>query len=237
MAQADWAEFASSATTSQIERGVSAGFTPPNGGGSFVYGFNSLVSTQGLAVAKYVDLANFNPIASGKGCSVRAALKRSTATDHSVFLIGQAQGTNVSHNAYLLGIEDAEPGKLVLLKGAIQNGTPEGSSYQLAESNLPYTGGTWYHFRLDVIVNANGDVVLNVYENDLTVNTVTAPTWASVAGLGDPAAGTPSFVDDALGVNSGTASYIGGGYIGYGFTSDALGRQGYIDHFVGYRMT
>lgn len=46
----------------------------------------------------------------------------------------------------------------------------------------------WFHLRLDAIVQPHGDLRLQVFENDLTVNDVDSPVWGSaVANVLDPA--------------------------------------------------
>jgi len=239
MAQGEWADWGESVAQANVKRGVSAGYPKPSGGGSFCYAFSSKVSEAGQAVAKYVDLSNFNPIASGKGCSVRGTLRRHSSAGHSVFLIalGQSVADIYSDEAYLLGVWDAEPGKIALRKGIIAEGIPEDDDQILASSNLLYEGGQYLHLRLDVIVNGNGDVVLNVLQNDLSAHNVDAPVWENIEGMGDPLNDDPTFVDDVLGINSGSVPFIGGGYVGYGYTSSQIGRNAFVDHLEMLRQT
>ncbi len=77
---------------------------------------------------------------------------------------------------------------------------------------------------LDVIVNPQGDVVLNVYANDLDSNTVTAPTW-------DPISGMDAFIDDSAGVLTQTPPLISGfrGFYGH-FNNGESGKVSLIDH-------
>jgi hypothetical protein len=59
MAESDFGFFGASAA--DTKRGVSAGFTPPNGGGSFVFGFNSQLA-QAKSSGVYYDATNFAPL-------------------------------------------------------------------------------------------------------------------------------------------------------------------------------
>jgi hypothetical protein len=38
------------------------------------------------------------------------------------------------------------------------------------------------------------------------------------------------YIDDVLGVRSGTTPHNGGGYAGYAYYTEAIGRYGLIDH-------
>ena len=64
MGAADWTDLGDGLDSSVLTKGVTAGITPPNGGGTFVYGFNSRTAAAGAA-GIFVDLADFNPLASG----------------------------------------------------------------------------------------------------------------------------------------------------------------------------
>jgi hypothetical protein len=241
MASTDWTECAGNLTSGSVAKGVTAGTTPPSGGASFVYGFNSLTSTSG-ACGLYVNAtgnsganALFAPVQTDSnlatGGSVRGALVRGVSAEPQVGFApmlfinlksGLTSSPNVSDTGYLLGLEDANPSRIVLRKGPLNGGlTVDTSLSTLAVSSAAYNPGTWVHLRLDAIYNQNGDVVLLVYQNDLTVNTVVAPVWAAVAGI-------PTVVDDALAVNTGTTP-LSGGFAGYAFYTAALQKRAYID--------
>lgn len=232
MAEADWADLGGSALGSAVvDRGVTTGVSRPNGGGSFVYGYNTLTTAAG-ACGKYCDLTNFNPIqtpASAGGGSIRGALQRGLSagsTGFSPFLFIGAQAATVDAQAYMLGLEDEDPHRIVLVKGAMLNGIPSdevGAQGILLKSSASYSPGTWLHLRLDMIVNLNGDVLLQCFENDLDTNTVTSFVWS-------PILGATEFIDDALQINSGSAAFVSG-YAGYGFaTTGNLSRRAYLDH-------
>lgn len=228
----------SSLSLGNVKRGVTAGTAKPNGGGTFVHGFNSVSNTAG-SVALYTNQASFIPTA--KGGSIRAAICRGPSASPSgcsPFIFIGAQGTSVSDNAYMLGLSDNDPSALVLRKGLISAGIVDGEvgdSGILAKSSDSFAEGTWLHVRLDMIVNPSGDVVLRAYTNDLGVNVVTSPLWDAVEGL-DAADEGAAFIDDVLGINSGSAPYSGG-YMGFGFQVNGLSRRSFFDQIVCTRQT
>ena len=230
MAESDWTFMSNGLSAAHVARGVSAGFTPPNGGGSYVFGFKSITATAGT-VGKVVNGTNFYPIASGKGVSIRGAIQRNGNQDCTIMLCGNLDSNDVSADGYLLGFtDDEEPSHLVLYKGSPSGGLPEAGSGLLRKSTGTYAQGTWAHVRLDVIVQPHGDVHLQVFENDLSSYTVGSPTWAAIAGMAE-------FIDDVLGVNSGSTPYSGGGYAGVAYKTDAIGRYALSDHMVVARQT
>ena len=197
MAEADFGFFGASAA--ETKRGVSAGFTPPNGGGSFVFGFNSQTEGDkasgvyyypGHVVSSFAPLRNNDSEATGG--SVRGALQRSSvsqaASGFSIALFCCLQGASApgaGDTGYILGLSDDDPSFIVLAKGVPESPLNEASEdvQILAKSSASYLLGTWHHLRLDVIVNPNGDVVLNAYRSDLALHAVTTPTWAAIAGI------------------------------------------------------
>lgn len=241
MASTDWTECAGNLDSSTVAKGVTAGTTPPSGGSSFVYGFNSLSSSPG-AVGLYVNAtgnsganALFAPIQTdanlATGGSVRGAMVRGVSAEPQVGFApmlfinvksGLTTNPNVNDTGYLLGLEDANPARIVLRKGPLNGGLSVDTSLStLAVSSTAYNPGTWVHLRMDAIFNQNGDVVLLVYQNDLTVNTVVSPVWIPVPGI-------PTVVDDALAVNTGTTP-LSGGFAGFSFYTAALQKRSYVD--------
>src|SRR3990167_2709883 len=113
MASADWVALTGGLDQATVDRGVSAGYTPPNGGGSFVHGFHSLVATPGAVGFRcdpVSDGTNFDPM--GKGGSIRGAVKRGISggnTGWAPLLFIGLQGGAVTDLAYILGLEDADP--------------------------------------------------------------------------------------------------------------------------------
>lgn len=229
MASSDWTDLTGVLNISSIDRGVTAGFTPPNGGGSFVFGTNSLVTTAG-GYGMFCNLTDYAPMA--KGGSIRGAIKRAASggkTNFSpMFFIG-AQGSAISDAAYLLGLQDDDPHRIVLRKGLISGGIPAGASGSgiLKRSTATYAADTWLHLRLDMIVNLNGDVLLKAYQSDLA-NPVTAPVWVPIPGLN-------TVVDDALGITTGSAPYTSG-RAGLAVVSADVSRRAMFDHVEVFRQ-
>ena len=239
MAEADFTELTGVLNSSSVVRGVSQGITPPNGGGSAIYGFNALVNTTGV-VARHTNLTNFSPAA--KGADVSIAMQRGTGggqTGWAAMLFCCLGGVDVGDVAYILGLSDADPGKIVLRKGALNIGLPDsavGSGGVLAISTDTIAIAEWVHLRLEVVVNVSGDVVINVYRNaDLATNDVTSPVWTKVPGMSDFVGGAPggqtAIIDDVLGVNTGSLPFTSG-RAGYGMHSSSDVRRAYFDHHV-----
>jgi len=227
---ADWTELGGGLTAETIRRGITSGIARPNGGGSFIFGFHSAASTLG-AVGFYTNQANFAPVDTGYGGSVRGCIQRSMGTSFSPFLFISLENTAVTDGGYLLGLQDCSPSRIVLRKGSLSgglpNGVPEvtpGSTGILRQSTATFASGTWVQLRLDVVANISGDAILKVFQSNLTDHACTSPDWEAVAGMDD-------FVDDALGVNTGSLPYpiASGGYMGFAFASNSTGKRGYFD--------
>ena len=223
MASKDWTYLNDGLDIATVDRGVTAGIPRPPGGGSFLFGFNSLTVAKG-AVALFANVVNFAPMA--KGGSIRGCLQRGPGggpTAFSPFLFLCGQDTSVNDNAYLVGLSDDDPHRIVLCKGAVVRGTPASNGPGvLLRSSDSFVQGTWLHLRLDVIVNPNGDVVLSVFRNDVDNHPLgTAPDWEPVAGM-------PTFIDDALGINSGSQPFTSGRG-GFGFAVSDVTRRGFFD--------
>lgn len=233
MAQSDLTFLSNGLDIATVDRGVTAGQTPPPGGDTFVFGFNSLAVATG-SVALFANQTNFAPMA--KGASVRAAVKRGVSggtTGWAPFLFVGLQGPSVNDLGYLLGIQDDDPAHLMLRKGSVVSGLPAGTpdpvnNQILRRSTNTVSADTWVQIRLDMVVNASGDVILKVFQNDLTLSTVTTPQWEVVAGMAD-------FVDDSLGVNTGSAPFTSGRG-GYGHQNSDVTRRSYFDQFELYRQ-
>ena len=163
MAEGDWTYLNDGLDIATVDRGVTAGIARPPGGGSFLYAFNSLAAVDG-AVALFANLASFAPMA--KGGSIRGVVQRGPGggpTGFSPFLFLCCQGNSVNDSAYLLGLSDDDPHRIVLRKGAVTVGLPDADGPGvLLKSAASFAQATWVHLRLDVIVNTNGDVVLKV---------------------------------------------------------------------------
>ncbi|MGN6107486.1 MAG: hypothetical protein ACTHU0_20420 [Kofleriaceae bacterium] len=214
-----------------MDRGATAGIARPPGGGSFVYAFNSLAAAQG-AVGLFANLVDFAPMS--KGASIRGCLQRGPSggpTGFSPFFFVGLQGTSVNDTAYLLGLSDTDPHRIVLRKGAVVTGLPdaEGPGTLLA-SGASFSLGTWLHLRLDMIVNLNGDVVLKVFQNDLVARPLgVPPDWQPVAGMLE-------FIDDATAINSGSQP-LTSGRAGFGLAVRDVTRRAFFDHIELLRQT
>lgn len=234
MASADWTELNDSLSIGTLDRGVSSGFTPPNGGGTFVYGINSLATTLG-AFGLFTNQANFAPTLANKGGNITGAVKRAVSSgsaNFAPFLYIGLQGPSVNDSGYILGLSDADPHHIVLRKGSLITSVPDnapGSNGVLRRSTATYAPDTWHHIRLDMIVNLNGDVILKCFKNDLDLNPV------GVLAIWDPIPGMDDFIDDSIGVNSGSAPYTNG-RMGFGCFTKDVGRRMYFDHITASRQ-
>lgn len=224
MAEADWTYLNDGLDIATVDRGVTAGIARPPGGGSFLFAFNSLAAVQG-AVGLFCNLVDFAPMA--KGASIRGCVQRGSGggpTGFSPFMFLSCQGNSVNDTAYLLGLSDDDPHRIILRKGAVAVGIPdsEGPNVLLA-SGENFSQGTWLHLRLDVIVNNNGDVVLKVLRNDLGAHPLgSPPDWQPVPGMVE-------FIDDHLGINSGSQP-LTSGRGGFGMAVADVTRRSYFDH-------
>lgn len=240
MAQADWTELTNNLDTATIDRGTTTGIPRPNGGGSFVYGFNSLAITPGGA-GLFCSIAGFAPMA--KGGSIRGAVQRGISggpLNFTPFLFIGATGPDLAADkAYILGLQDDDPHRIVLRKGTLNGGIPAGAPGTqgiLRRSTATYAPGVWHHLRLDMIANTNGDVILTAFRNDLLVHPVTAPVWTRIPGMAANDTDVFDFVDDALGVNTGAAPFTSG-RVGYCFVSKDVTRRGFFDHLEVMKQT
>ncbi len=232
MAEIDWTLLNDGLDAAAVDLGVTTGVARPPGGGSFVYGFNSLTVANG-AVALFANQANFAPMS--KGGSVRGAIQRGVSggpLNFAPFLFIGQQGPSVNDLGYLLGLGDGDPHHIVLRKGALSAGLPDvapGTQGVLRRSTASAMPATWLHLRLDMVVNQNGDVLLQVFQNDLAAHPLgSAPSWQSVPGMAE-------FVDDALGINSGSQPFTSG-RAGFGFFTKDVTRRGFFDHVEVYRQ-
>lgn len=229
MSKTDWTTISDSLTS--VRQGVTAGIAPPPGGGTFVYGINSQNNTPGV-VAHYSTLAGFVPMP--KGGEVSAAMKRGMSggpTGFAPFIYAGLGGTSSADVAYMLGLGDSDPSRIVLRKGSLAGGLPDGTIYPapghlgvLAKSTVTIPQDQWVQLRLEVVSNLNGDVVINCYSSDPSVNPVSSPVWTAIDGI-------PRFIDDSLAVNSGSAP-LTSGRVGFGMQTKDVSRRAYFDRVV-----
>ncbi len=239
MAESNWTLLTGVLSAGSVARAASAGFTPPPGGDDFVFGFNSLDVSSG-SVGYFCNQLGFAPMP--KGGSIRGCIKRGLSggqTGFAPFFFFTLTGSTVGDKGYLLGLGDADPSHLILRKGTISTGLSDlapapSTNGILRRSTSTIARDTWVHLRMDVIVNTNGDVRLAVFQNNLITNPLDgAPSWQPVAGMTDDNGGGiyTSFVDDALGVNSGSPP-LTSGRAGFAFWTSDVTRRAYFDHIV-----
>jgi hypothetical protein len=226
MSSADWAVLDDGLAT--VEKGVTNGLGVPEGGGSQIYAFNSLNATVTGAAGLYCVISNFSPMESGgriSACIRRLASGQNTGFSPFIFL--SASGNSVNDNAYLLGLEDYDPYRIVLRKATIISGIPQATddNYLLRSSEqYQMSSALWHQLRLNAIEQPSGAVTLQVEQNILSVSRpCDNPTWESITGMAP-------FVDDAVGINTGSVPLIGG-YAGFAtaFQESIATRAGF-DH-------
>lgn len=123
MGQANFALVANGLLASQVDSGVVGTASPPSGGGSFVFAFNTIVADAPGVQAYRSTITGFAPMAGGG--TVRAALKRGLTALSSGFepfiFIGLATD-DVGDFAYCLGLEEAQPARILLRRGLLSEG-------------------------------------------------------------------------------------------------------------------
>ena len=236
MAQADWLTL--TPNPGNIAKGVTGGIPRPNGGGSFIYAFNSLDDVD-AAAGLYVDGAGFNPTGALKGGFMSCAMKRgqsSGSTGFSPFMFMQAATGTTSDIAYMIGLSDSDPYYVMMVKGIIANGIPDanpGAAGVVWKSNesFEYDEDKWLHIKMEVVVNGNSDVVLVPYMSDLDAHVVSNPVWTAMLGSTKFADDVSEFIDDNTQINTGSAT-LTSGKMGFGFVSSEVTRRAYFDHIV-----
>lgn len=221
--------------TGNLTSGVVKGVTDsppsgvPNGGGVFSYGIGRTASGVDGVVGFFHNGSGFTPTAKG-GSIMCAMVKEGKGTDtgnnlvYAPLIFGALQGANVTDLGYQLGLTEEEPARIVLAKGALTAGLDPAGAGVLRLSSASIVKGTWVHLRLDIVEQPSGDVLLKVFQNDLTANAVTSPSWAAIAGMAD-------VVDDALAYNTGSAPLLTG-RMGLAMRMGTeTGRYSYFDHF------
>lgn len=239
MAEADWSDLVGSALgTADVARGVSSAFTKAHAdAGTYIYGFRSSSSTAGFA-GKYCAVANFSPVAgTRKGGSIRACIKRYASGDDYAPMFGFMKGTDpATSNGYFIGLSAASSYQIVLKKGVPAGGLVVSDSGVLRYSTQAFTdvgnaAAVWFHLRLDVLVNPHGEVVLNVYENDVQANGLGGSvSWAAITGMSQ-------YIDDPAGILSGSTPHLDGFYPFFGIYTEAAGSVALFDHFEIFRQT
>lgn len=231
MASSDWAILPNSIDNTSLRSGVTSGLTPPNGGGSFVYAFNSRVTGfTGSRVLKYTGAVNFDPFPGNTGGRITGAIKRVPSggnTGFAPFLYLLEQANDAAGQAYMLGLQDDDPSSIVLRKGSMAEGLPAGLVNEngiLRKSAASIDIDQWVHLRMDVVIQGTGDALIQVFQNDLDTNPVTAPVWEAIAGMDD-------FTDDALGIATSSLPFTGG-RAGFGMFANDVSRRAAFDQIT-----
>lgn len=237
MAESDFTVLNDSLAIGVLERGVTSGVAKPpsSGTNNFVYGFNSLTTTPG-ATGLFTNQVNFAPMS--KGGSIRGCIKRGVSggkTGFAPFFFIGLQGTSILDQAYIIGLSDGDPSHIELRKGSLAGGLPDldpapgGPEGILLQSVDTVAVDEWRHIRLDMIVNNNGDVLLQCWENDLVANPIgSAPSWQPIPSM-------EQFIDDTLEINSGSQPFTSG-RAGYAFETSDVTRRGFFDHIEIFRQ-
>jgi len=235
MAQNDWTILTAASNgaldAGSIIQGVTAGLTPPTGGGTYLYGFHALQAVVGVA-GKHCDPTSdplFDPMQDGsanqKGGAIYAAMRRHTQGNGYAAMIGLMAGLNVqTSQGYWLGLSNTEPYQIVLKKGAAAGGLDPASADVLRVSDANYPSPQWFDLRLDVLLNPHGDVVINVYRNESA--DVSSRSWVVIPGM-------DQYIDDSLGVLTGSVPLINGfrGVVAM-YNDGTAGRVVCFDHVV-----
>jgi hypothetical protein len=237
LSKADWSLLSGGLTPIQARTGPTAGTSPPNGGGTHVYGMRNVDNVAGC-VGLYCLQTNFSPTPDERGGRISGALRRAglgASTGFAPFLFFCAQGQAVASEAYILGLSDENASHIQLRKGPIAAGLPAVSliaptadPHVLMRSTNTFPAESWQHLRLDVIVQGTGDVILQVYRNDLDAHPVTAPVWVPVPGMEGSNVLFNGFVDDSLGVNTGSVP-LTSGCMGFACRFETANRAAFLD--------
>lgn len=170
----------------------------------------------------------FDPIAPGKGGEITIAMCRGSEGVEP-FAFVALQSDDVTAEGYKLGL--SESGRVVLAKGSLIAGIPDnapGASGVLRRSSFTVAIGAWVHLRLEVACSSlTGDAVLNVSRS--TSQDLATPTWADIPGMA-------RFIDDGLGVNSGSVG-LAGGHLGMGARFALPGSWGAFDQIQAFRQS
>ena len=243
MAESDWTELTGGLGVPSVARGVTTGSGVPPGGGSFTFAFNSLTAASG-AVGFFANQVGFAPMA--EGGQINGVLRRGSSggnTGWTPMLFIGLQGTAVTDSGYLIGLTDGDPAHLSVKKGTVDGGIEDLDPDPVAngillKSTATFAIDAWVHVRLDMIVNDNGDVLLQPFTNDLDTNPLGgSPVWTTPAGMEGPLSPAISgFIDDVAQINTGSAPFTSGRG-GFAFEVSDVTRRAMIDHVQVLRQT
>ncbi len=247
MGASDWQELAGPIlSTADLAHGATPTISPPPGATN-VYGYNSLDGSTSSAHGYFLVGTEFDPMDRGgvlEGCIKRRASSGIDRFSPFFFMGAQSGPADVTDSAYLIGLCDGDPYRIAVGKGMIAGGLPEAdaeSTVVLAVSDEQYriVDDIWHQLRIEKYDQPNGDVLIKVWESDLSVYDCDSPSWNLVAGLYDPTAAAEyqGVIDDALHERSGSAPLIGG-RMGFAFAvQEGIGRRGGFAWIRGARHT
>jgi len=229
MAPNDFLDLDNVLSTSAVARNVSNGLASPGGApDDSIYAMNSLLAQQGVVARRFTPQApntNFSPLLYGGEISYavqRAPSGGLTGWDAWIFMA--LQGPDVADSAYILGLANGDPCYIELRKGSLAGGLPDenvgGANKILRRSSVAVAVGTYVHIRLEHVVNSNSECTLNCWWS--LSGDVTAPVWEQIPGMAP-------FIDDSVGINSGSLPYLSG-YAGHGARFLDATRRVYFDH-------
>lgn len=123
MSAANWVEVPNSLAVGAVDRGVIYTQSPPSGGGNHVFGFHTVADDVPGAIAFRSDVTDFNPMTLGG--MISSAMKRGRSAISGGFAPFIFQGLDlddIDGTAYMLGLEDAEPSRVLLRRGILSDG-------------------------------------------------------------------------------------------------------------------
>lgn len=200
MGEAHWTHMTGSAPAEDISWGYTdnGSFGAPSG--NRVFGFHSLNPVEAVA-AMNAEGMSYSPISGQMGGVITAHLRRFTTGAGYGTAIFFIDSTNAaSGRAYVLGLSQEYPYRIVLKKGLFSSGLSITGLDTLAYSDQLYDGNDWHCLKLAVTTRPQGDVVLVAKHKD--PRRLYPVTWDAIPGI-DP------FIDDVLGANSGSVPYMG----------------------------
>ncbi len=244
MGQSDWSALTGDVlNSSQVAAGVVSFPNKPNGGGNFVYGWNSIAAVTG-AQGIFANQADFIDMAYGAVltfCVMRGSGAYTTGFAPMGYIgVGaNGGGTTVDEFGYLLGLADSDPYQIVLRKGRLIDGLPntaptvgigaQPNGCNMRRGSVTFSPNTWHQLQLGVAVNASGEIIIAAQQNDLSAHACTSPVWEDIPGI-------LPISDDELQVNTGSAPLIPYGTAtskgGVAFWVSGISRRAYVDHIT-----
>lgn len=239
MAETHWEQMEGSLDTAMVSWGKTtrAEAAPPEG--AACGGFHSLQPCEGVSALISTEVGeSMAPIPAGKGGAIQGCIRKMVLMHQYAPMLFLACGKNTaSAQAYMLGLSEEWPYRIVLKKGLLVEGLqiadPVNTPTVLRVSDAIYDTSIWHNLQMFVAVNAQGDVALRVLRD---VNDPIDPIpgnmdFQAIAGMGD-------VIDDALGTLTGTPGLTGSFFPGIGhYNRAAPGRISLFDLIMYGRQT